>query len=77
MVHYKSRDGLVIAAIVYKPLHFTAEKRYPAVPWIRGGPEGQDALGWDPWALYLAEHGYVVLSPNDRGSNGYDEKFAT
>lgn len=75
VVHYKSKDGLVVAAMLYKPLHFTAEKRYPAVLWIHGGPEGQDGLGWDPWALYLAQHGYVVLSPNYRGSSGYGEKF--
>ena len=43
--------------------------------WIHGGPEGQDTLSWDPWALYLAQNGYVVLTPNYRGSTGYGEKF--
>jgi len=75
VVRYKSKDGLEIAAILYKPLNYSAEKRYPAVLWIHGGPEGQDALGWDPWALFLAQHGYVVLAPNYRGSSGYGEKF--
>jgi dipeptidyl aminopeptidase/acylaminoacyl peptidase len=45
------------------------------VLWIHGGPEGQDTLGWDPWSLYLAQKGYVVLRPNYRGSSGYGEKF--
>jgi len=75
VVHYKSKDGLEIAAILYKPLNYSADKKYPAVLWIHGGPEGQDILGWDPWALYLAQHGYVVLTPNYRGSSGYGEKF--
>jgi len=75
VVHYKSKDGLDVAAILYKPLNYTADKRYPAVLWIHGGPEAQDILGWDPWALYLAQHGYVVLTPNYRGSSGYGEKF--
>ncbi len=75
VVHYKSTDGLGVAAILYKPLDYTAGKKYPAVLWIHGGPEGQDTLGWDPWALYLAQHGYVVLTPNYRGSIGYGEKF--
>jgi dipeptidyl aminopeptidase/acylaminoacyl peptidase len=75
VVHYKSKDGLEIAAILYKPLNYSADKKYPAVLWIHGGPEGQDSLGWDPWALYLAQHGYVVLTPNYRGSSGYGEKF--
>jgi dipeptidyl aminopeptidase/acylaminoacyl peptidase len=75
VVRYKSKDGLEIAAILYKPRDYSAEKKYPAVLWIHGGPEGQDALGWDPWALFLAQHGYVVLTPNYRGSSGYGEKF--
>ncbi|MGA3133075.1 MAG: S9 family peptidase [Terracidiphilus sp.] len=75
VVHYKSKDGLPIAAILYKPLRYSPDKHYPAVLWIHGGPEGQDGLAWDPWVLYLAQHGYVVLTPNYRGSSGYGEKF--
>jgi dipeptidyl aminopeptidase/acylaminoacyl peptidase len=75
IVHYKSKDGLPIAAVLYKPLNYSADKKYPAVLWIHGGPEGQDNLGWDPWALFLAQHGYIVLNPNYRGSSGQGEKF--
>lgn len=75
VVHYKSDDGLSIAAILYRPLHYAPGKHYPAVLWIHGGPEGQDTLSWDPWALYLAQSGYFVLTPNYRGSTGYGEKF--
>jgi dipeptidyl aminopeptidase/acylaminoacyl peptidase len=75
VVHYKSTDGLNISAILYKPLNYMAGKRYPTVLWIHGGPEGQDTLGWDPWPLYLAQNGYIVLTPNYRGSVGYGEKF--
>lgn len=75
VIHYKSTDGLNISAILYKPLNYATGKHYPAVLWIHGGPEGQDTLGWNPWALYLAQHGYVVLTPNYRGGSGYGEKF--
>jgi len=77
VVHYKSRDGLDIAAILYKPRPLTAApaRLPPAVLWIHGGPEGQDALNWDPWAHFLTQQGYVVLEPNYRGSSGYGEKF--
>jgi dipeptidyl aminopeptidase/acylaminoacyl peptidase len=75
VVHYTSKDGLEISAILYKPLGFQAGARYPAALWIHGGPEGQDALNFDPWALYLAQQGYLVLEPNYRGSSGYGEKF--
>jgi dipeptidyl aminopeptidase/acylaminoacyl peptidase len=54
---------------------FRQGTRYPTVLWIHGGPEGQDAFNWDPWALYLSQEGYLVLEPNYRGSTGYGEKF--
>ncbi len=74
-VHYRSKDGMDIAAILYKPRDMKAGTRYPAVLWIHGGPEGQDTFRFDPWAQYLAQSGYVVLEPNYRGSTGYGEKF--
>ncbi|MFH1573817.1 MAG: S9 family peptidase, partial [Acidobacteriota bacterium] len=74
-VHYRSKDGLDVAAILYKPRDFKAGVRYPAVLWIHGGPEGQDIFSWDPWAHYLTQEGYIVLQPNYRGSSGYGEKF--
>ena len=74
-VHFRSKDGLDIAAILYKPQDIKRGERYPAVLWIHGGPEGQDTLRFDGWAQYLAQSGYVVLTPNYRGSTGYGEKF--
>lgn len=75
VVHFKSKDGLALAGILYKPRGYQANKRYPAVIWAHGGPEGQVTLSLSPWSLYLAEQGYVVLEPNFRGSTGYGERF--
>jgi dipeptidyl aminopeptidase/acylaminoacyl peptidase len=75
VVHFKSKDGRDISGILYRPLDYAQGKQYPAVLWIHGGPEGQDTLAFDPWNLYLAQNGYVVLTPNYRGSTGYGEKF--
>jgi dipeptidyl aminopeptidase/acylaminoacyl peptidase len=73
-VHYRSKDGMDIAALLYKPRDPKTGK-HPAVLWIHGGPEGQDTFRFDGWAQYLAQSGYVVLEPNYRGSSGYGEKF--
>jgi dipeptidyl aminopeptidase/acylaminoacyl peptidase len=80
VVHYKSKDGLEIAAMLYRPQPAASDaaperKLPPAILWIHGGPEGQDAFTWDPWAHFLTQEGYVVLEPNYRGSTGYGEKF--
>ncbi len=74
-VHFRSKDNLSIAGILYKPHGFQTGARYPAVLWIHGGPEAQDGFRLDVWAQYLAQEGYVVLEPNYRGSSGYGEKF--
>ena len=74
-VHYRSKDGMDIAAILHKPRGFKPGTKYPAVLWIHGGPEGQDTFRFDVWAQYLAQSGYAVLQPNYRGSTGYGEKF--
>jgi dipeptidyl aminopeptidase/acylaminoacyl peptidase len=75
VVHFKSKDGLAIAGILYLPLGYKTGVRYPTVIWAHGGPEGQDALTFSAWSLYLAQQGYVVFHPNFRGSTGYGEKF--
>lgn len=74
-VQYHSKDGLSIAAMLYKPRDLKPDVKYPALLWIHGGPEGQDGFRLDPWAQYLTQQGYLVLEPNYRGSSGYGEKF--
>lgn len=74
-VHFKGKDGLNLAGILYRPVGFKAGTRYPAVLWIHGGPEGQDTYSFSPFSLYLAQEGYLVLLPNYRGSTGHGEKF--
>jgi dipeptidyl aminopeptidase/acylaminoacyl peptidase len=74
-VHFRSKDGMDVAAILHKPRGFKAGTKYPAVLWIHGGPEGQDTFRFDSWPQYLAQSGYVVLQPNYRGSTGYGDAF--
>ncbi|HZT32953.1 MAG TPA: S9 family peptidase [Bryobacteraceae bacterium] len=74
-VRYRSKDGLEITALLYRPRAERPGPGYPTVLWIHGGPEGQDTFRFDPWAQYLAQSGYLVLEPNYRGSSGYGEKF--
>ena len=75
VVHYKSKDGLTIAGILYRPVGFKSGGRYPALILAHGGPEGQVTLAASPWSLFLAGQEYVVLEPNFRGSTGYGERF--
>jgi dipeptidyl aminopeptidase/acylaminoacyl peptidase len=75
VAHFKGKDSLALAGILYKPAGYEPGKSYPAVIWAHGGPEGQVVLSLNPWSLFLAQQGYVVLEPNFRGSTGYGERF--
>jgi dipeptidyl aminopeptidase/acylaminoacyl peptidase len=44
---------------------------------VHGGPGGQARRGYKYSAQYLANHGYVVLDINNRGSSGYGKTFFT
>lgn len=74
-VRYKSFDGLEIPAILYKPHQVDASHKAPAMVWVHGGPGGQSTINYSPLFQYLANHGYVLIAVNNRGSSGYGKTF--
>ena len=70
-VTYKARDGLEIPGFLTTPQQ--GKKPYPAVVLPHGGPWARDYLGWDRWAQFLANRGYLVLQPQYRGSEGFGQ----
>jgi dipeptidyl aminopeptidase/acylaminoacyl peptidase len=77
VVRFKSFDGLEIPNILFKPHQATPENKAPAIVWVPGGPGGQSRKGYMALFQYLANHGYVVLGINNRGSSGYGKTFFT
>ncbi|WP_225412328.1 S9 family peptidase [Stigmatella hybrida] len=77
VVRFKSFDGLEIPNILYKPHQATPESKAPAIVWVHGGPGGQTRRRYAAMLQYLANHGYVVLGINNRGSSGYGKTFYT
>ena len=75
VIRYKSFDGMEIPSILYKPHQASAQNKVPAVLLIHGGPGGQTRTGYSAVAQYLANHGYVILGVNNRGSSGYGKTF--
>jgi len=71
---YAARDGLLIPAFITLPPG-KAPKNLPAIVMPHGGPDARDSLGFDWWAQFMANRGYVVLQPNYRGSSGYGRAF--
>jgi dipeptidyl aminopeptidase/acylaminoacyl peptidase len=77
VVRYKSFDGMVIPSILYKPKQADVAHKAPALLLIHGGPGGQTRAGYSALSQYLANHGYVILGVNNRGSSGYGKTFFT
>lgn len=75
VVRFKSFDGMTIPSTFYKPHQSSAEKKAPALVWVHGGPGGQTRKGYSAALQYLANHGYVILGINNRGSSGYGKTF--
>jgi dipeptidyl aminopeptidase/acylaminoacyl peptidase len=49
---------------------------HPVLIDIHGGPESQAVPGWNPFRQFLVrEMGFVVITPNVRGSTGYGKTF--
>ena len=74
-VHYPSRDGLKIPALLYLPKNFNSSKPKSSLIYIHGGPTSQHMNEWYPVIQHLVNHGYVVIAPNYRGSSGFGRKF--
>lgn len=73
-VRYEARDGFEIPAYLTLPKGLDPEN-LPAVVLPHGGPWARDTYGYDSFAQFLANRGYVVLQPNFRGSTGYGKAF--
>src|SRR5262249_27768191 len=69
--------GRKVHGYIIKPNNFDPSRKYPLAVLIHGGPQSawNDNWGyrWNPQVF--ANAGYVVFTPNPRGSVGYGQQF--
>jgi dipeptidyl aminopeptidase/acylaminoacyl peptidase len=74
-----SKDEKTIHGVLLLPPGYEAGKRYPTIVHVHGGPEEAWTTGWHGswynYAAMISSHGYVVLLPNPRGSDGAGPNF--
>lgn len=79
-ISWKAKDGLEITGLLMLPHDYQTGKKYPCIVQIHGGPESAYVEGWTTnyvtWSELLAAQGYVVFSPNYRGSTGRGVAYA-
>ena len=76
-VSWTGAGGARIQAWVVKPNTFKADRKYPLLYLVHGGPQGawNDAWTYRWNAQVFASAGYVVVMPNPRGSTGFGQTF--
>lgn len=75
LVRYPTFDGRQIPAFLYTPRGASPDGSRAAIVLIHGGPASQILPGFDPTIQYFVHRGYVVLTPNVRGSTGYGKAY--
>lgn len=70
---FLSFDQLEIPYFIYKPRE--QSHPLPAILMIHGGPEGQMKTGFSNIIQYFATAGYIIVTPNIRGSAGYGKTY--
>ena len=75
----KNSEGDDLNAWMIKPANFDSSKKYPVYMVVYGGPGQQTVMDmWDYNALWhnlLAQEGYIVVSVDNRGTDGRGYKF--
>jgi dipeptidyl aminopeptidase/acylaminoacyl peptidase len=71
----KGKDGTEVASYLFKPPAYNPELHYPLILRPHGGPVSQYDASFNFTAQLFAANGYVVVTPNPRGSSGYGQKF--
>lgn len=74
LVDIQSADNVTnLHARIIKPTRFDANKKYPVIIYVYGGPHAQMVTnswlgGARLWEYYMAQKGYIVFTVDNRGS---------
>lgn len=72
--YYKSQDGTSIPMFVWRP-QSCLNKNCPVVVNFHGGPEGQSIPQFNAIISLYNQKGFVYVTPNVRGSEGYGKSW--
>ncbi|HZH73288.1 MAG TPA: S9 family peptidase, partial [Mariniphaga sp.] len=73
----KTTDGKDMLTWVIYPPDFDPNKKYPALLYCQGGPQGTVSQFWSyRWNFQtMAANGYIVVAPNRRGLPGFGQEW--
>ncbi len=74
-ISWQGPDGFLQNGVINYPPGYLPGRQYPLVLNIHGGPMGTSAEGWSAVNHLFAAQGWIVFSPNYRGSDNMGDKF--
>ena len=77
---FTTSDNTLLNGWMIKPQNMQANKKYPVLMYVYGGPASQEAVDqWNTfdywWFQMLAQQGYIVACVDGRGTGGRGEGF--
>ena len=74
-ITWKGPDGFQDDGVLVYPPDFQKDRKYPLVLIIHGGPTAASTTAFGFLPQLMATHGYVVFSPNYRGSDNLGNAY--
>ncbi len=79
---FTTGEGVELNGYMIKPYDFDANKKYPVLMTLYGGPGSQEVIeGYDPtnmmWHQMLAQKGYIIVCVDNRGTGARGKDFRT
>src|SRR5712664_4140314 len=74
-IEWKGPDGFEEDGVLFYPPDFQKDRKYPLVLIIHGGPTASSTTQFNFLSQLMATHGYVVFSPNYRGSDNLGNAY--
>jgi dipeptidyl aminopeptidase/acylaminoacyl peptidase len=75
--YIKTKDRKDLQMWVIYPPDFDPSKKYPALLYCKGGPQGPLGQSWSYRWNYqmMAAKGYIIIAPNRRGNSGFGQEW--
>jgi dipeptidyl aminopeptidase/acylaminoacyl peptidase len=74
-IDWQGPDGFAEDGVLTYPPGFSSAKKYPLVLVIHGGPNSASTTSFSAFSQLLAARGWVVFSPNYRGSDNLGNAY--
>jgi dipeptidyl aminopeptidase/acylaminoacyl peptidase len=75
--YIKTKDNKDLQMWIIYPPDFDPSRKYPALLFCKGGPQGPLGQSWSYRWNYqmMAAKGYIVIAPNRRGNSGFGQAW--